>query len=118
MKDNTQNKCDKYESLFIFGVEAELLEHIKECPDCQRVHEKMNKVSSLVKETKFHFKQNRKKQAALRTICASLLLVFTFGAIGLHSSYTDYTIKAAYNNAGYISDMGLPTDEYGLLLAD
>ena len=39
------NKCPKYEGLFIFSTEEELKKHIEECPDCKAEHEKMERVS-------------------------------------------------------------------------
>ena len=45
-------KCTKYEALFTFRSEEELNEHIANCPDCQKEHENMQKVSELLKEVK------------------------------------------------------------------
>lgn len=47
-------KCTKYEELFISSDKNALLEHIKICPDCAAEHEKMKKVSGLIKEFFFH----------------------------------------------------------------
>ena len=45
-----ENKCDKYEGLFLFRNEEELQEHIKNCPDCKKEYEKHKNISNLVKE--------------------------------------------------------------------
>ena len=50
-------KCDKYESLFIFADEETLNKHLQECEDCRREHEKMHKVSVLVKEAEPELKR-------------------------------------------------------------
>ena len=36
-----KEKCTKYESLFTFRSEEELMQHIEECEDCRLEHEKM-----------------------------------------------------------------------------
>jgi len=119
--DDKENKCQKYEQLFIFGDEEKLEEHLKECPHCRELHEKMQKVSALVKEAKPAFKKERKKTLAIRTVCASMLLVFTFFGIGLFGNIADKGMITAsnYDDIYYesvIDDWGFPVDEYGLLL--
>ena len=57
-------KCSKYEGLFIFSDNETFEKHLEECPDCKAEHEKMQKVSDLISETKFYYKSkaNRKRQ--------------------------------------------------------
>ena len=43
-------KCDKYEALFKFADEETLMAHLAECEDCRAEHEKMQRVSELIKE--------------------------------------------------------------------
>ena len=47
---NNENKCDKYESFFVFRDKEAFNEHLEHCPDCKKEHEKYLKVSALVKE--------------------------------------------------------------------
>ena len=42
---NNENKCNKYEAYFVFQNEEAFNEHIKNCPDCKKEHEKYLKVS-------------------------------------------------------------------------
>ena len=77
-------KCSKYEGLFIFSDEETLLKHLEECPDCRAEHEKMQKVSELIGETKFYYKSKSKKTRKLKAICMLVLFMFftaTFGVI-------------------------------------
>jgi anti-sigma factor RsiW len=46
-----EKHCNKYESLFVFSDEKALNEHLSVCAECAEEHEKMQKVSSLVKES-------------------------------------------------------------------
>ena len=36
-----ENKCSKYEGLFVFSDEETFKKHLEECSDCQLEHEKM-----------------------------------------------------------------------------
>lgn len=118
------NKCQKYESLFIFSKEEELLEHIKTCPDCQKVHEKMEKISSLIKEVAPHFKKEQKRKTVLRAICASFLLVVSLSTGIFYNfqknAYYELTASSYLEESeSFISnDFGFPVDEYGLLMVD
>ena len=49
------NKCSKYESLFIFSDEEKLTEHLNECEDCKIEQKKMEKVSELIQEVKPYY---------------------------------------------------------------
>ena len=56
-------KCNQYEPLFTFRSEEELIEHIQNCPECQKEHEKMQKVSELLQEVKPYYLKRRKNFA-------------------------------------------------------
>ena len=73
---NMKNKCNKFEALFTFSKEDELMKHIKECEDCRAEYEKMNKVSALIKEVKPHYKKTR--FTAVRVACAFFLIILFF----------------------------------------
>lgn len=55
-----KNKCEKYQQLFIFESEQDLLKHLEHCSDCKKQHQEMEKVASLVKETKPLFIKSEK----------------------------------------------------------
>ena len=65
-----KEKCTKYESLFTFRSEEELMQHIEECEDCRLEHEKMQKVSELIKEVKPYFRERRRNLAKVKVACA------------------------------------------------
>ena len=44
------NKCTKYEGLFVFSDEETLKSHLNECEECRLEQEKMDKVSDLINE--------------------------------------------------------------------
>ena len=56
------DKCSKYEGLFIFSDDETLKKHLLECEDCRREQEKMDKVSGLIDEVKFHYYSKSKKK--------------------------------------------------------
>ena len=51
-----EDKCTKYEGLFIFSDEETLQQHVEKCEECKKEHEKMQKVSSLLSEVKLYYK--------------------------------------------------------------
>ena len=122
-------KCDKYESLFIFADEETLNKHLQECEDCRREHEKMHKVSALVKEAEPELKRRATFFNPLKV--ASVLSLFitggvfyqTFAPMQLNNSNATMTASISSDMSfdyedSIIADMGLPTDDYGLLMLD
>jgi hypothetical protein len=108
-------KCTKYEALFTFRSEEELLEHIQTCEDCRAEHEKMLQVSELIQEVKPYFKERRRNFAKLKVACALFMLMFcgtTLGVINLNTNVSD-TLK--YGTVLSSEDLGLPVDSYGLI---
>lgn len=113
-----KDKCTKYEALFTFSDEATLMEHIKDCPECKAEHEKMLKVSELIKEAKPYFIERRRNVAKFKiacAICAMLLSGTTLGVINLNTDISD-TIR--YGTTLSAEDLGLPVDSYGLLMVE
>lgn len=115
---DNEKKCDKYEALFVFQGEEALNNHLSECDDCKKEHEKHLKISQMVKEVapEYLAKRYNKKKTALKRL-AACFIVF----VGLTGTYTGISM---YNNSdiqvnadedSYISTMGLPIDEYGFL---
>ncbi len=111
-------KCDKYEALYVFNGEDALYKHIKECPDCQNEHDKYMKISALLKEAApLYFKKKKEqKVSSVKKIACCMLLIFGLtGAFLGFNIYNDNLYQNAWNDESYISSIGLPTDEYGLL---
>lgn len=111
------NKCSKYEGLFVFSDEETLANHIQECEECRAEHEKMEKVSELLGEVKFYYHARKKKKVKLRAVCAVALLLFstlTFG-IAMNDDLID-TLR--YGETLSAEDLGFPVDSYGLLMVD
>ena len=113
-----ENKCSKYEGLFIFSNEEELQKHLEECPDCRAEHEKMQKVSDLISETKFYYRSKANKKRKLKAICALALFMCFSGTIGVINNVTDFTDALMYGETLTAEDLGFPVDSYGLLMVD
>ncbi len=110
-----KEKCTKYEALFTFRTEEELMQHIEECEDCKLEHEKMQKVSKLLQEVKPYYKEKRKNFAKVKVACALFMLMIsstTLGVINLNHDVSD-TLK--YGTTLSAEDLGLPVDSYGLI---
>lgn len=110
-------KCNRYEQLFIFGDNEKLLSHLQECEECKNEHAKMQQIQNLVKEVKPHLK--KKNNLNLTKIAAGLTtIVLVYFSISYNfladNTYNDYLSE----NPSIIQEMGLPTDEYGLLMVD
>lgn len=124
-----EKKCNKYEELFVSSDEKEFLEHIKNCPECAKEHERMQKVSNLIKEVSYIYKNKRtkkkKSKVAVLSMAASFLMICAaFFAIQIMtpSSFVNETIASisngAYSQEYSYEQMGLPVDEYGLIMVD
>lgn len=122
-------KCDKYESLFIFADEETLNKHLQECEDCRREHEKMHKVSALVKEAEPELKRRAAFFNSLKVACVLVLFITggvffqTFAPMQLNNTNATMTASISSDMSfdyedSIIADMGLPTDDYGLLMLD
>lgn len=112
------NKCTKYEGLFVFSDNETLEKHVQECEDCRQEHEKMQKVSDLLGEVKFYYKKKQCKLRKFRAIAAALFLVFfstTFCAVSMDSDFTDIL---QYGETLSAEELGFPVDSYGLIMVD
>lgn len=116
--ENENNKCNKYEALFVFQNDDVLNEHIKSCPDCMKEYEKQLKVSSLVKEVApiYLNKIKQKKVSAAKKLACCFV---AFIGVTVFSAYKIYDENSFQVNMAdeesYISAMGLPVDDYGFL---
>lgn len=113
-----KNKNEKYESLFIFRDEEEFLPIVSADEELIAEHERMTRVSELIKEVAPEFRQKRRAKAKLKLACASFALVMclsTLGVINLNPDIHDY-IK--YGQTLSIEDYGFPVDSYGLIMVN
>lgn len=108
-------KCTKYESLFTFRSEEELMEHVNSCEECRQEHEKMLKVSELISEVKPYYKKKRKNTAKLKIACALFLMVVCGTTLGVINLNTDVADTLKYGQTLTAEDLGLPVDSYGLI---
>ncbi len=110
------HKCNKFESLFIFSDEKTLKEHLLNCTECRKEYEKMNRISDLINEVKPEFK--KPANVGLKIACA--LFLFVIGGVSIQMLDLQYgfldTIK--YGSPLTIEELGLPTDDYGLIQVD
>ena len=111
-------KCTKYEALFTFSTQEEFEKHLKECPDCQKEHEKMQQVSELIKEAKPYFVERRKNIARIKAVAASFALIFFTATLGVINFDTDISDTIKYGTTLSAEDLGLPVDSYGLLMVE
>ena len=110
-----KEKCTKYESLFTFRSEEELQKHLQECEDCRLEHEKMQKVSDLIKEVKPFFREKRRNLAKIKVACALFMLMVSGTTLGVINLNTDVSDTLKYGTALSSEDLGLPVDSYGLI---
>ena len=111
-------KCTKYEGLFIFADEKTFEKHLKECPDCQAEHEKMQNISILLQEVKPIFVQKRKRVAQLKIACAICAMLLSGTVMGLVNFNTDISDTIRYGTTLSAEDLGLPVDSYGLIMVE
>ena len=111
-------KCSKYEGLFVFSNEETLQKHLEECPDCLAEHEKMQRVSELIGETKFYYKSKSKRARKLKAICALALFMFFSASFGIINNDSDFADALMYGDTLTAEDLGFPVDSYGLLMVD
>ena len=111
-------KCDKYEALFTFGTDEEFQRHLAECEDCRQEHERMQRVSELIAEAKPCFSKNRDKYRKLKVACVFFMIMLA--GVSLETANEQYGIVETimYGEQLTPEDLGLPTDNYGLIMMD
>lgn len=115
------NKCSKYEELFVSSSSQEELEkHVLECEECKAEYESQQKVSSLLDEVKMYYYAKRKKRIArLRAACAIMFMVFSLASVGGFALTNDDLMDTLkYGDTLSAEDLGFPVDSYGLLMVD
>ena len=113
-----ENKCTKYEGLFIFSDKETFEKHLEECEDCKLEHEKMQKVSNLLGEVKFHYRKKSRRIRRLIAMCIAICLVCFSAAFGFVSNDGDLLDSLMYGDTLTAEDLGFPVDSYGLLMVD
>lgn len=113
-----KEKCQKYESLFLFSDETTLKAHLEECPDCREEHEKMLKVSELLGEVKPYFIAQRKRQTLMKLACAISFMFLSGTVLGVMNFNQDISDTLRYGAALEAEDYGFPVDDYGFLLVE
>ena len=108
-------KCTKYESLFTFRSEDELMEHINSCEECRHEHEQMQKVSELIREVRPYFRKKKRDMAKLKVACALFLMIACGTTLGVINFNTDIADTLKYGETLSAEDLGLPVDSYGLI---
>ena len=111
------NKCSKYEGLFIFSDEKALEQHIQECNECRAEHEKMLKVSELISEVKPYYTK-KSKLRKLRAVAAFLFIMFFSATFGVLYTDDDIADSLMYGETLTAEDFGFPVDSYGFLMVD
>ncbi len=110
-----KEKCTKYEALFTFRSEEELMEHLQTCEDCRLEHQKMMRVSELIQEAKPYYKEKRRNFAKVKVACALFLLMASGTTLGVINLNTDVSDTLKYGTTLSAEDLGLPVDSYGLI---
>lgn len=108
-------KCTKYESLFTFRSEEELLAHIETCEDCKKQHEQMLKVSELISEVKPYYNKKQRSFAKIKAACALFIIMACGTTLGVINLNTDVSDTLKYGTTLSYEDLGLPVDSYGLI---
>ena len=114
------NKCSKYEELFVSSSGEELEKHVQECEECRVEHETQQQVSSLLDEVKMYYYAKRKRRTVrLRAACAIMFLVFSLASVGgFVLTDDDLMDTLKYGDTLSAEDLGFPVDSDGLLLVD
>ena len=112
------NKCSKYEGLFIFSDDEELEKHLEECEDCRKEHEKMQKVSDLIKEVRPYYLKRQNRLRKIRAVAAILFIMFFSATFGTIYTNEDLSDSLMYGDTLTAEDLGFPVDSYGLLMVD
>ena len=112
------DKCSKYEGLFLFSDDETLKQHLLECEECRKEQEKMDRVSELIGEVKFHYRSKSRKKPMLKAVCGLMLLLFFAGSVELAANYDDMIDTLRYGETLSAEDLGFPVDSYGLIAVD
>ena len=113
-----KDKCSKYEGLFVFSDKETFEKHLENCEDCKLEHEKMQKVSKLLDEVKFHYRLKAKRALKIKAVGLALCLIFFSTSLGFVTQDDDLMDALMYGQSLSAEDLGFPVDSYGLLMVD
>ncbi len=111
-------KCTKYESLFTFRSQEELMSHVETCEQCRQQHEQMQKVSDLLQEVKPYYMNKKRSLARLKVACALFFIMFCGTTLGVINLNTDIADTLKYGETLTAEDLGFPVDSYGLIFIE
>lgn len=115
MDEQNTKQCNGYEAMYTFLNDEDFERHLKECPQCAKEHEKMQKVSDLIQEAKTYIKQKRKNTRVLVSAAAFFVAVFATLSVPLCMVGIDAYDNLVAQNTMDVQELGLPVDEYGFL---
>lgn len=115
-------KCNDFEKYFTSDNEAEFKEHIKNCPDCKAELEKMEKVSSLIKEAiplirRREMRVRTRIMATAASFFVAFAAFFTIQFVNPNSFINETLAYLQYSDYSY-EQMGLPVDDMGFIMVD
>lgn len=114
-----EDKCQKYEGLFVFSDDATFQSHLEDCADCRAEHERMKRVSELLQEVKPHFLAKRKRFVHLQIACAVSFVLLSGTVLGLINNFDhDITDRIKYGSTLDAQDLGFPVDDYGFIMVE
>ena len=113
-----KEKCDKFQSLFIFSDEK-FKKHLEECEECRIEFEKFNKLSDIIQEAKPLYFKKRNNQYKLRAAMGMSLLLLA-GTFMVAMDYNSFGIadRIKYGETLCAEEYGFPVDSYGFILVD
>ena len=112
-------KCNKFQEYFIFSNKEDFQKHLLECPDCAEQNAEFEKISELVKDVKFVYKKRKKNTLITKVACLSALMMFTVSVSLMNNiGYFFDDSYFEYSQSTVIDEMGMPIDNYGLIMVD
>jgi hypothetical protein len=110
-------KCNGYESMYLFLNDEDFKKHLENCEECAKEHEKIQNVSELIQEAKPYILACKRKNNVLKTACA-IFIIMAAGLVAPLCMNLDNVSNIIAMNSISIEEMGLPVDEYGFLMLD
>ena len=113
------NKCTKFEGLFIFANDDDFKKHLETCEECRQEMQKLDNISKLLQTAKpLYFKEKAKRRLRIRSACAVFLMVLT-GSVFSMLNYDNTLVETLkYGQTLSAEDFGFPVDSYGLIMVD
>lgn len=111
-------KCEKYESIFLFGTDEQLQKHISQCPDCLAQDLEFQKVSELINEVKPYYKNKSNKFKFAKIACSLLVFILCGTGIGVITTNSDVSDMLNYGQTLSAEQLGFPVDSYGLIMVE